>query len=73
MQSVGRSLRTIWIIAKQEFSLLFGSPLIYFIGAIWLLINGAFFSFYFGQQWNQGVAPLDMAPLINTMVFLMVF
>ena len=28
MEAVGRSLRNMWIIAKQEFSLFFASPLV---------------------------------------------
>ncbi len=72
MREIGRSFRTMWVIFKHEFSLYFISPIVYFIGSVWLLIAGFFFanslSFF-----NQGFAEPTMAYTLSPMGFLMIF
>ena len=72
MDAIGRSLSTIWVITKQEFNLLFNSPVIYFIGGIWLLLNSSFFMLNFTQM-NTGQRPPEIGSTINTMIFLLIF
>lgn len=43
MQAVGRSFQNLWTVAVHELQIYFLSPIIYLIGAIWLLIAGGFF------------------------------
>lgn len=72
MQSIGRSLHTMWTIFKHEFSLFFISPIVYLIGAVWLLLAGFFFAFSL-MNFNQGFAEPSMQNMLQPMVFLMVF
>jgi ABC-2 type transport system permease protein len=71
MESVGRSLRNMWIIAKQEFSLFFSSPLVYFLGAGWLFFAGLFFIPWLGL-FNQGYE-LSVNGMLQTLAFLAIF
>jgi ABC-2 type transport system permease protein len=72
MDAIGRSLSTIWVVTKQEFNLLFNSPVIYFIGGIWLLFNSIFFMLNFSQM-NTGTRPPEIGSTINTMIFMLLF
>lgn len=71
MQGIGRSLRALWTIFKHEFNMYFGSPLIYFISAVWLFLAGGFFSLSLVYFHNYPVEP-SMSSLA-TIGFLMVF
>lgn len=71
MEAVGRSLRNMWIIAKQEFSMFFASPLVYFLGAGWLFFAGLFF-FPWLSLFNQG-AELSVNGTLQTLAFLAIF
>ncbi|NDJ54842.1 MAG: ABC transporter permease subunit [Chloroflexi bacterium] len=68
---VAQSARNLWTIFRHEFSLYFGSPIVYFIGALWFLFVGVFFSISVAS-FNQG-APLTMDNTISTMGFLAIF
>jgi ABC-2 type transport system permease protein len=72
MQAVGRSLRSVWIIYKQELNLYFLSPLVYLVGAVWLFLSGGFFSLLLVGI-NQGYSAPDVGPMLSTMYFLMIF
>jgi ABC-2 type transport system permease protein len=72
MQEIGRSLRTLWIIFRQEFIMYFVSPIVYLIGAIWLFLAGGFFSL--SLNWiNQGFGEPSLMGMFSPMVFLMIF
>lgn len=73
MEEAGRSLNAIWVIAKQEFILFFGSPVIYFIGAVWLFISGLFFAFSL-NFFNQGFGgEPTLSDTLGVMAFLLLF
>lgn len=72
MQNVSRSLHTLWIIFKHEFSLFFVSPLVYLVGAFWLFVAGGFFARSL-VIFNQGLAEPTMQWMLQPMVFLMIF
>lgn len=72
MEGVQRSLSTIWVVAKQEFSLFVISPIIYFVTAVWLFLAGLFFAITLFQV-NQGAGEPSMSNSLDTMVFLLVF
>ncbi len=72
MQEVVRSLRALWIISKQEFSLYFESPIVYLIGAVWLFLAGGFFSLSLGAI-NQGLGEPSLIGMFSPMIFLMIF
>ncbi len=72
MESIGRSLRNVWVIAKQEFTLFFASPLVYFLGAAWMFFAGLFFLPWLIQGFNQG-NPLSVGGMLQTLAFLSIF
>jgi ABC-2 type transport system permease protein len=72
MRGIGRSLHTLWTIFKHEFALFFVSPIVYLVGAIWLLLAGFFFVIPLGDI-NQGFAEPSMQYMLQPMVFLMLF
>ncbi|MCC6905420.1 MAG: ABC transporter permease subunit [Anaerolineae bacterium] len=72
MQEISRTFHSIWTITKQEFVLFFGSPLVYLIGAVWLVIAGGFFVFDL-NYFNQGFAEPSMINTLVVMVFLLLF
>jgi ABC-2 type transport system permease protein len=72
MQGVGRSLHTLWTIFKHEFALFFVSPIVYIVGAIWLLFAGFFFVNPLGYI-NQGLAEPSMQYMLQPIIFLMLF
>ena len=72
MSEVGRSLQTLWVIFKHEFSLFFISPIVYFIGAGWLFFAGLFFSFAM-NNYNSGYAVPSMTSVLGSMAFLLIF
>lgn len=72
MQSIGRSLRAVWIILKHDFNLYFQSPIVYLIGAVWLFLAGGFFSFSLSYI-NQGFMEPSMQSMFDPMIFLMIF
>lgn len=81
MGEFNRSLHTLWTIFKHEFALYWLSPVAYFVGAIWLLFSGFFFSRSLGA-FNQtgggmfgfgGLEPsmeYTLAPIVFLMMFL---
>lgn len=72
MQSVGRSLRNLWIIFRHEFNLFFLSPVVYLIGAVWYFLAAGFFSISLFSM-NQGFVEPNMYNMLDTMIFLMIF
>jgi ABC-2 type transport system permease protein len=72
MQGIGRSLRTLWTIFKHEFNMYFGSPLVYFIGAVWLFLAGGFFSLSLVAFHQSSVEP-SMSDVLWNIAFLMIF
>lgn len=72
MEGITRSLNTIWVVAKQEFTLLFNSPVMYFIGGAWLFFNGLIFMLNFTQM-NAGARPPEIGSTLSTMVFMLLF
>jgi ABC-2 type transport system permease protein len=72
MQSIGRSLRAVWVILKHDFNLYFQSPIVYLIGAVWLFLAGGFFSLALSAM-NQGALEPSLQPMLDPMVFLMIF
>ena len=72
METFSRSFQTLWVIFKNEFTSYFASPIIYLVGAIWLLIAGAFFSLSL-VGFNTGQGAPSMAGMLQPMVFLMIF
>lgn len=72
METIGRSLRTLWVITKQEFSIFFVSPIVWLIGAIWLFFAGGFFSLALVQFNEQGAEP-NMLLVLGNLLFLLIF
>lgn len=72
MQSVGRSLRNLWIIFRHEFNMFFLSPVVYLIGAVWYFLAAGFFSLSLFSM-NQGFLEPTMISMLDTMIFLMIF
>lgn len=72
MQSVGRSFHNLWTIFRTEFNLYFISPIVYFVGAVWLFFFGVFFVPAL-SAFNQGQAEPTMSYTLNTMAFLVMF
>jgi ABC-2 type transport system permease protein len=72
VSEVGRSLQTLWVIFKHEFSLFFISPIVYFIGAGWLFFAGLFFTFAM-NNYNSGYAEPNMTSVLGSMAFLLIF
>jgi ABC-2 type transport system permease protein len=72
VSEVGRSLQTLWVIFKHEFSLFFISPIVYFIGAGWLFFAGLFFTFAM-NDYNSGYAEPGMASVLGSLAFLLIF
>lgn len=72
MEDITRSLRSLWAVFKQEFSIYFASPIVYLMGAIWLLFAGGFFSLSLWGMNQQGLEPA-MTGMLQPMVFLMLF
>ena len=72
MQNIGRSFHNVWTIFRTEFMLYFVSPIVYFVGAVWLFFFGFFFSWmlYF---LNQGSGAPTISPTLGTMSFLGMF
>ncbi|MBN1309770.1 MAG: ABC transporter permease subunit [Anaerolineae bacterium] len=71
MHSVGRSFHNLWTVFRVEFTLFFVSPIVYFVGGVWLLFFGVFFLISLAA-FNQGYEP-TMAYMLNTMAFLVMF
>jgi len=72
MATVTHSLRTMWVIFKQEFSLFFVSPIVYLIGAVWLFFAGGFFALTLTGLSQFGGEP-TLIPVLSPLVFLMIF
>lgn len=72
MSEVGRSLQTLWVIFKHEFSLFFISPIVYFIGAGWLFFAGLFFTFAM-NNYNAGATEPSMTSVLGSLAFLLIF
>lgn len=72
MQNISRSLRSLWIVYKNEFRLFFASPIVYFIGGVWLFFCGIFFAYIFSYM-NQGQAPVDMTFPLGQMIIILIF
>lgn len=72
MSPIGRSLHNLWTIFKHEFSLYFISPIIYFVGAVWLGFAGLFFMNSL-LQFNSGYYEPSMSGTLYPMSFLMMF
>jgi ABC-2 type transport system permease protein len=72
VSEVGRSLQTLWVIFKHEFSLFFISPIVYFIGAGWLFFAGLFFTFAM-NNYNSGATEPSMTSVLGSLAFLLIF
>lgn len=72
MQGIGRSFHNLWTIFRAEFRLYFISPIVYFVGAVWLFFFGVFFAGAM-PYFNDGSIDLTMSYTLGTMAFLVMF
>lgn len=71
-QGIGRSFHNLWTIFKAEFNLYFISPIVYFVGAVWLFFFGVFFAGPL-PYFNRGEGEPTMSYTLGTMAFLVMF